>query len=51
MRRDTIITGGCIGLTRDRACHVAEQVMPLMPHAIPGRPVALRDLEPLGLAA
>jgi hypothetical protein len=51
MRRDAIITGGCIGLTRDHTRHVAEQVAALMPHAIPERPVALCDLEPFELAA
>ena len=51
MRRDAIITGGCIGLTRDHTRHVAEQIAPLMRHAIPGRPVALCDLEPLELSA
>jgi hypothetical protein len=51
MRRDAIITGGCLGLTRDHTRHVAEQVARLMPHAIPGRPVVLCDLERLELAA
>jgi hypothetical protein len=51
MRRDAIIAGGCIGLTRDHTRNVAEQVASLMPHAIPERPVALCDLEPFELAA
>jgi hypothetical protein len=51
MRRDAIISGGCVGLTRDHTRPVAGQVAPLMPHAVTGRPVALCDLEPLGLAA
>ena len=51
MRRDAIITGGCIGFTLDHTRHVAEHVAPLMPLAIPGRPVDLCNLEPLELAA
>jgi hypothetical protein len=50
MRLDAIITGGCIGLTPDDTGPVAEQVAP-PPHAIPGRPDALCDPEPLELAA
>lgn len=52
MRRDAIITGGCIGSTRDHARDVAEKgAPPLMPHAIPERPVAPRAPEPFELAA
>lgn len=51
MRHDAIITSGGIGLTRDPACHVAEKIAPLIPHAIPARPVAPCDLQSFEWAA
>ena len=47
------IVGGCCGTTPDHIRHVAEEVAPLKPRAIPERPVALRlsGLEPFELVA
>jgi len=47
------IVGGCCGTTPDHIRHVAEEVAPLKPRAIPERPVALRlsGLEPFELAS
>jgi 5-methyltetrahydrofolate--homocysteine methyltransferase len=47
------IVGGCCGTTPDHIKHVAEEVAPLKPRAIPDRPVALRlsGLEPFELVA
>ena len=47
------IVGGCCGTTPDHIKHVAEEVAPLKPRAIPERPVALRlsGLEPFEMVA
>ena len=47
------IVGGCCGTTPDHIRHVAEEVAPVTPRAIPERPVALRlsGLEPFELVA
>ena len=47
------IVGGCCGTTPDHIRHVAEEVAPLKPRAIPERPVALRlsGLEPFEMVA
>ncbi|WEK39362.1 MAG: homocysteine S-methyltransferase family protein [Candidatus Brevundimonas colombiensis] len=47
------IVGGCCGTTPEHIRHVAEEVAPLKPRAIPERPVAMRlsGLEPFELAS